>query len=188
MMPRIAMMNNQSKLDKKSKSLAFLLRHDTKAFEEGVIDEHGWRESRELTKEHGFSRPELEAIVSADTKGRYEWNKPKTKLRAVQGHSIPVDLELEEGIPPTVLYHGTSSRFLGSIMRDGIRKMTRQYVHLSLDVETAKEVGRRHGGMPIVIVIDAKKMVEDGIKFYHSKNGYWLTDYVDYKKYGSYTA
>lgn len=175
-------------LSKKGKELAFLLRHDQEAYDSGLIDEKGWREVKDLVKEHGYTRQELEEIVSSDDKGRYEWNNDKRKLRACQGHSIPVDVELTEGVPPKVLYHGTSSRFLSSIMKTGIQKMSRQYVHLSLDKGTALKVAKRHGGSPIIIQINAEGMVKDGIKFYHSKNGYWLTEFVDYQKYGQITT
>lgn len=161
----------------KSKHLAFLLRHDT----EYCFDRHGWREVSDLIKNHGYSKAELEEIVATNDKQRYEFNEQHTKIRARQGHSIDVDVELKETTPPDVLYHGTATKFLSSIYDKGILCETRLYVHLSSTKETAMKVGERHG-TPYVLSIDAKKMSQDGIKFYLSRNGVWLTKYVD-KKY-----
>lgn len=163
-------------LVKKGKHLAFLLRHDT----EYQFDEHGWREVSDLIKNHGYTMKELEEIVETNNKQRYEFSNDKRKIRARQGHSIPVDVELKEATPPDVLYHGTATRFLSSILKHGIVKGTRLYVHLSDNVETAEKVGSRHG-KPVVLFLDTKRMVEDGIKFYLSNNNVWLTEYVDSK-------
>ena len=100
------------------------------------------------------------------------------RIRARQGHSIQVDVELEEAIPPDVLCHGTAKDFVDSIMKQGILKGHRLYVHLSPTMETATKVGQRHGE-PVVLVIDAKRMREDGNKFFLSRNGVWLTEFVD---------
>jgi len=163
-------------LIRKGKHLAFLLRHDT----EYQFDEHGWREVSDLIKNQGYTMKELEEIVETNNKQRYEFSDDKKKIRARQGHSIPVDVELKETTPPDVLYHGTATRFLDSILKQGILKGTRLYVHLSDTIETAKKVGIRHG-KPAVLFLDAKQMVADGVKFYLSNNGVWLTDYVDSK-------
>ena len=128
-------MTNKEK-SKKSKELAFLLRHDT----EYKFDKHGWREVSDLVKNHGYTKDELADIVATDEKGRYEWNDQKTKIRARQGHSINVDVELKLTLAPDKLYHGTSSRFMESIKKSGLLPMSRQYVHLSEDIETAKKV------------------------------------------------
>lgn len=160
----------------KGKLLAFLLRHD-KMYD---FDQHGWRKVSDLTENHGFTVSELEEIVENDNKNRYEFSDDKSSIRARQGHSISVDVELEEKTPPDVLYHGTASRFISSIMDQGIMKMTRLYVHLSPTFETAVNVGKRHGS-PAVLTIDSKKMASDGCKFYLSRNGVWLTDFVDIK-------
>lgn len=163
-------------LVRKGKHLAFLLRHDTKY----QFDEHGWREVSDLIKNQGYTMQELEEIVETNNKKRYEFSDDKKKIRARQGHSIPVDVELKETTPPDVLYHGTATRFLDSILKQGILKGTRLYVHLSDTIETAKKVGIRHG-KPAVLFLDAKQMAADGVKFYLSNNGVWLTDYVDSK-------
>ena len=100
------------------------------------------------------------------------------RIRARQGHSIQVDVELAEATPPDLLYHGTAKAFVKSIMRQGIQKGKRLYVHLSSTIEAATKVGARHGE-PMVLAIDAKRMHEDGIKFFLSRNDVWLTEFVD---------
>ena len=123
----------------------------------------------------------LEEIVETDNKQRYSFNMDHTLIRANQGHSIPVDVELKEANPPEYLYHGSASRFLENILTDGLQHMNRLYVHLSENIETAISVGTRHGE-PIVLKINSGKMNDDGIKFLLSENGVWLTNFVD-KKY-----
>lgn len=162
------------------KQLSFLLRHDSEAFSNGLIDKHGWRKVSELVKDHKYTKDLLDDIVKTNNKQRYEYNEDETLIRARQGHSIKVDVNLSEIIPPDILYHGTATRFLDSILEKGIVKGNRLYVHLSKDEETATTVGARHG-KPYVLKIDAKKMYEDGIKFYLSNNNVWLTDFVDVK-------
>lgn len=171
---------NEKEIIKKGKHLAFLLRHDKEGFEKGLIDKNGWRNVDELIKSHQYTKELLKEIVETNDKQRYEFNKDESKIRARQGHSINVDVELKEEMPPDVLYHGTSSKFLESIYKQGILKGVRQHVHLSSDIETAKKVGSRHGN-PVVLFIDTKKMKEDGIKFFKSNNGVWLTEYINQK-------
>lgn len=121
----------------------------------------------------------LEEIVNTDSKNRYSFSSDKKKIRANQGHSIPVSLGLKEKIPPARLYHGTSADAVDKILLTGINKMKRQYVHLSSDIGTAFEVGKRHGN-PVVLEIDAQKMEKAGYKFFLSENGVWLTSWVKY--------
>ena len=172
-------MENEDKnyIEERSRTLAFLLRHDkTYAFLE-----HGCRDVHDLAANHGFTREELQEIVDKDCKGRYEFSDEKRLfIRARYGHSVNVDVELQEATPPEVLYHGTAKRFLDSIMGQGILKMHRLYVHLSESVEEAVKVGKRHGE-PVVLEIDARRMSEDGIRFLVSRNGVWLTEFVDAK-------
>lgn len=161
----------------KGKRLSYLLRHD----KEYSFDKHGWRDVSDLIKNHHYSMQELEEIVETNDKKRYEFSDDKKKIRARQGHSINVDVELEEKTPPDILYHGTATKFLESIYKNGINSGNRLYVHLSNDEETAVKVGSRHGN-PYVLKIDANKMFNDGNKFYLSNNDVWLTKFVD-KKY-----
>lgn len=169
-------MSERKDLIRKSKHLAFLLRHDTNY----AFDEHGWRDVRDLVRNQGYTKAELEEIVATNDKQRYEFNLQHTKIRARQGHSINVDVELKECTPPDVLYHGTATRFLESIYKEGIKSGSRLYVHLSPTVEIAHKVGARHG-TPYVLGIDCKAMVADGLKFYLSNNGVWLTKFVAVK-------
>lgn len=165
------------KLIKKGKHLSFLLRHD-KNYE---FDEHGYRKISDLIKNHGYTKDEIEHIVETNDKQRYEFNFNKTKIRARQGHSIPINVDLKIEIPPSELYHGTAIKFLSSIFDIGIKKMNRNHVHLSNNKNTAMEVGKRHGE-PVVLTIDSEKMFNDGFVFYLSNNNVWLTEFID-KKY-----
>ena len=161
--------------------LSLVLRHNPQAA--GIeLDGHGWADVNELlsgVRHTGrrIDKETLERIVRENNKRRYSFNEDHTRIRANQGHSILVDVELKEAEPPAYLYHGTAARFLDAIRREGIRKMTRQYVHLSGDYATAVDVGRRHG-QPAVITVDAGAMVRDGIRFYLSENGVWLCEEV----------
>lgn len=167
-------------LTKTSRFISFILRHKPEAI--GIaLDEYGWAKVDELIAGVSKTRPLtmelLEEIVATDEKQRYSFNGDKTLIRANQGHSIPVDVELEETAPLPKLYHGTGEKFVSSIDRTGLEPMTRLYVHLSADVDTAVKVGSRHGN-PVVYIVDAKRMTEDGYVFYKSVNGVWLTKHV----------
>lgn len=170
------------KFDKLSKFLSLVLRHSPGAANI-ALDEHGWANVEELivginSTGRKMDMEILEEIVSTDSKGRYSFSQDKTLIRANQGHSIPVDVELKECEPPEFLYHGTASRFLGSIYKEGLKPMGRLYVHLSKDIDTALTVGERHG-IPVVLKIRSMDMQRDGHKFYLSENGVWLTKKVD---------
>ena len=163
-----------------SKFLSLILRHKPQTI--GLeLDEHGWADVSELCRRvRGLDFATLEQIVAHDDKRRYSFSADKRLIRATQGHSIPVDVELEEVKPPEVLYHGTAQRFSSSINAQGLLKMSRLYVHLSNDVETAEKVGRRHGQAKIFLV-ESGKMFADGYKFFRSVNGVWLTEHVPAK-------
>lgn len=163
-----------------SKFIALILRH--KPEEIGItLDEHGWANVNDLidgiAKKQPFTMEMLEEIVSSDEKMRYSFNEDKTLIRANQGHSIPVDVELEEKIPPAILYHGTGEKYICHIDEQGLIPKSRLYVHLSADYDTAVKVGKRHG-TPVVYKVAADKMQEEGFKFYLSVNGVWLTKQV----------
>ena len=166
-----------------SKFIALILRH--KPEEIGIaLDEHGWANVDELiagiSKNQPFTMADLEEIVRTDEKQRYSFNEDKTLIRANQGHSIPVDVELEAVEPPKYLYHGTGEKYIDSIEEKGILPKSRLYVHLSSDYHTAEKVGSRHG-KPVVFCISAEKMAKDGYVFYKSVNGVWLTKEVPTK-------
>ena len=148
-------------MNRMGKRLSFLLRHD-RSYQ---FDDMGYREVKDLVEHHGFTEKLLESIVETNDKKRYEYNEDKTKIRARQGHSIGVDVGLEEMVPPTILYHGTASRLVSGIKKIGIDKMKRILVHLSTNYETAEGVGRRHG-RPVVLEVEAKSMHDDGYKFF----------------------
>ena len=160
-----------------SKYMSLILRHKPDAI--GItLDEHGWANVDELiagiAKDNEFNMEILEEIVRTDEKQRYSINEDKTLIRANQGHSIPVDVELEELVPPEILWHGTGEKYVTSIDKQGLIPKSRLYVHLSKDEETAINVGSRHG-KPVIYLVSAKKTYEDGYKFYRSVNGVWLT-------------
>lgn len=163
-----------------SKFLSLILRHKPQLV--GLeLDEHGWADVEDLIRRvKGLDRTTLEQIVATDEKQRYSFSANGKLIRANQGHSIPVDVELEELKPPEVLYHGTARRYGAAIVAQGILKMSRLYVHLSSDVETARKVGQRHG-KPLIFRVESLLMFNDGYKFYRSVNGVWLTEHVPAK-------
>ena len=170
-------------LTETSRFLSFILRHKPSAI--GIsLDAHGWADVEELiegiSRTRRFNMEMLEEIVCTDDKKRYSFNSDKTKIRANQGHSVPVDVELRESVPPRVLYHGTGEKYTAFIDAEGLKPKSRLYVHLSADITTATKVGARHGS-PVVYTVDTEKMAADGFKFYISENGVWLTERVPAK-------
>ncbi len=171
-------------LDQVSKYISLILRHKPEVA--GIsLDEHGWADVCELIhgvkkKYPGFTWAMLRKIVKSDNKQRYSFNEDLSKIRANQGHSINVDVELAEVEPPEILYHGTATKYEESIDKSGLIPKSRLYVHLSSDEETAIKVGIRHG-KPIYYTVLAKAMFMDGYKFYRSENGVWLTKEVPAK-------
>lgn len=164
-----------------SKFMSLVLRHRPEVI--GLrLDENGWAVVEELIQglnEHGTA-VDIEIIstaVETNDKKRFSFNEDKTMIRANQGHSIEVELNLKPSVPPAILYHGTADRFLKSILAEGLKKQQRQHVHLSWQVETARAVGGRHG-KPVILSINAAAMVNDGFVFYLSDNRVWLTDEV----------
>ncbi len=166
-----------------SKFISLILRHkpDTIGIQ---LDEHGWANVDELikgiSKTYPIDMKMLEEIVRKDSKQRFSFNEDKTLIRANQGHSIAVDVELQKTTPPDVLYHGTGEKYVESIDKNGLLPKTRLYVHLSKDVETAIKVGTRHG-KPVIYEVNTKQMKEDGYDFFLSVNGVWLTKIVPIK-------
>jgi len=163
-----------------SKFISLILRHKPETI--GIsLDEHGWANVDELiagvSKTHPINMDILEQIVAEDEKQRYSFNEDKTLIRANQGHSIPVDVELEEKEPPEILFHGTGEKYVDSINKSGLIPKSRLYVHLSSNEETAYKVGTRHG-KPVIYKVRSKEMYQDGYKFFCSVNGVWLTKAV----------
>ncbi len=171
----------QNHLIKISKFLSLVLRHNPSKI--GIaLDSEGWVAVDELLQASHcanvpLTRELLEQIVEQNDKQRFSFSTDGLKIRANQGHSIPVDLGLESQTPPEILYHGTATRFLSSIEQQGLISKGRNQVHLSPDEQTAIKVGQRHG-KPVVLHVLAQKMCEHGLLFYRSANGVWLTDSV----------
>jgi len=166
-----------------SKFISLILRHKPEVI--GIsLDKHGWAKVDELiagiSKRTEFNMDMLEEIVRTDDKQRFSFNEDKTLIRANQGHSIPVDVELTEATPPELLWHGTGEKYTAPIDTQGLLPMSRLYVHLSKDEQTAVKVGERHG-RPVLYRVKSGEMARDGYKFYLSKNGVWLTKEVPVK-------
>ena len=174
--------SDKLKIKGASKFLSLVLRHKPETI--GVkLDPNGWVDVDKLLdgcKKVGrnIDMALLERTVVENDKMRFTFNADKTKIRANQGHSQQVDVELEELEPPLMLYHGTLERHWHSIKEQGLLKMNRLYVHLSVDEETARKVAERRVGQSMICRIDAGSMARDGHKFYRSLNGVWLTDHV----------
>lgn len=167
-------------LNKTSRFISLILRHRPDTI--GIsLDEHGWASVEELlagiSKTQYIDMAMLEKIVETDSKQRYSFNEDKTLIRANQGHSIDVDVELPKKQPPVILYHGTREKYVSSIDEQGLIPKSRLYVHLSGDEATATIVGSRHG-RPVVYEVLASQMYHDGYEFFQSVNGVWLTKSV----------
>jgi putative RNA 2'-phosphotransferase len=163
------------------KFLSLVLRHQPQ--EIGLtLDHEGWANVTELIEKVNIKGIKLDfatlqIIVDTNDKKRYSFNDDKTLIRANQGHSIGIDLNLEAQVPPAILFHGTADRFIDAIRKHGLQKMNRHHVHLTAQEATAKNVGGRHG-KPVVLVVNALIMHEQSHVFYLSDNGVWLTDHV----------
>jgi putative RNA 2'-phosphotransferase len=164
-----------------SKFLSHVLRHKPDII--GLsLNKEGWASVEELigcAKGNGMylTRELIEEVVNTNDKKRFSYNPDKSLIRANYGHSIDVDLKLKSLEPPSVLFHGTATMFLESILANGIHPSGRQYVHLSLGIETAIKVGKRHGDT-VVLRVDSKTMYEEGHEFYCSESGIWLIRYI----------
>lgn len=178
-----------------SSRMCGVLRHEPEAI--GVtMDKQAWVSAEEFiekfNKVYGgkyyLNLPVLMELVRTDNKQRYglKWEGDVLMLRCRQGHSIPwLEMDYRVEIPPEILYHGTVSAYLPSILKEGLKPMSRQKVHLSADVSTARSVAgrgkRKELGMPVILQLETGQMAKDGVVFYLSDNDVWLTDYVDPK-------
>jgi putative RNA 2'-phosphotransferase len=162
----------------RSKTLSMWLRHKP---ERGglTLSKEGWAaipaileafEKQDLP----LSRPEFDEIVRLDPKGRFEVERDR--VRARYGHSVELEEKPHPGMPPATLYHGTARRYVAKVMETGLRPMKRQYVHLSPDKATAREVGKRRDQQPAILVVAAHQAHEAGIQFYPRGRGVWLSD------------
>ncbi|MCC5638262.1 RNA 2'-phosphotransferase [Nostoc sp. CHAB 5844] len=172
---------NTSRLVKISKFLSKYLRHQPESL--GItLAPGGWVAVDELLaacakNKFPITRQELAAVVATNDKQRFSFDSTGILIRANQGHSIEIDLQLLPAVPPDVLYHGTGHKAVESILQTGLCRMSRHHVHLSQDNTTAKTVGARHG-KPVVFAVDAGAMYQAGYIFYCSENGVWLVDAV----------
>lgn len=165
-----------------SKFLSFILRHQPDSI--GLtVDSEGWADIEELmakAKSNGkhFSRAQLDEVVATNDKKRFSISDDGRQIRAAQGHSNKVvSIQYQAQTPPAVLYHGTASRFITSIMEQGLLAQNRHHVHLSQDLDTARKVGSRHG-VPVILRIDTAAMLACGHSFYLADNDVWLTEQV----------
>ncbi|MRH92086.1 RNA 2'-phosphotransferase [Nocardia sp. SYP-A9097] len=172
---------NEKEIVKLSKRLSSWLRHRPEAI--GLDpDAAGWVRVEDLLRQaaahrRAFTRAQLDTVVERNNKRRFEFDESGTSIRARQGHSIEVDLGYAPAEPPDVLYHGTAERTLNLIMAEGLLPMRRHAVHLSADIDTAVNVGGRHG-RPAVLRVDTTAMRRDGHEFFVTGNGVWLVDAV----------
>ncbi|GFD80830.1 RNA 2'-phosphotransferase [Tenacibaculum sp. Mcav3-52] len=173
---------NEKNTKRISKFLSLILRHQPEKI--GLkLDINGWTSVEELLNKSSnngvsFTKEELDLVVKTNDKQRFSFNEDKTKIRANQGHSLKnVTIVTETKTPPPFLYHGTVAKFIPSIKENGLQKMSRQHVHLSSDVETAKKVGSRRG-KPIILTVQSGVMHKKNYEFFLSENGVWLTNLV----------
>lgn len=176
-------MLNYKEKTKYSKFLSLILRHHPEVA--GItLDLEGWTDIDNLLVQLNnfftISKAQLMEIVETDEKCRYAISENGKKIRANQGHSLNLDIKFEKVNPPEYLYHGTSVDKVDSIMENGILPMQRQYVHLSKDYNTAFIVGERHGES-VVLEVASQLMIQDGIEFFKSVNGVYLTKFVPNK-------
>lgn len=163
-----------------SKTMSYLLRHGLKSssfrvYKGGYVELDELRQQLKIKLRIDITDQMIREIVDTDHKKRYSIDG--TKIRANYGHSVEIDMFYSEKEPPRNLYHGTSHRSLPKIRKHGIRSMSRNYVHLSGEKETARKVGHRHG-KPVVLIVDAKQMMRDGFSFFLSESNIWLTKSV----------
>ncbi len=170
----------EKQLTSVSKFLSLVLRHKPDAI--GLtLNAEGWASISELIdkaqSQIPLTRELIKQVVSTSDKQRFKISDDGLMIRTNQGHSIKVDLKLSPKQPPTVLYHGTATRFINSIKQEGLKPGQRHHVHLSTDIATATAVGKRYGKV-IILEIDAETMYQQGCKFFLSDNNVWLTEHV----------
>ena len=171
-----------NKLEELSKEISYALRHAPWEYEL-EMNEEGWVPVEQLLdalhrtdKWSNICEADLHEMIEKSEKKRHEL--VGGKIRAFYGYSMPMKILKKDKMPPNVLYHGTARRFVESISKNGLLPQSRQYVHLSQDIETAENVGKRHDDKPCILIIDAKTAWNDGIKFYFGNEKVWLADAI----------
>lgn len=168
-----------------SKFLSYVLRHEPEAIELS-LDKEGWAVIDDLilragNKGYALDKDLIFDVVESSEKKRFTISEDGLRIRAAQGHSTQqVNITYAEKTPPDILYHGTATRFIAQIREQGLLPLSRQYVHLSSDEDTAIQVGQRYG-KPVLLKIKAMDMYDKGFKFYQADNGVWLTEHVPYE-------
>lgn len=165
---------------KVSKALSYILRHKPEKFNI-VLDKNGWAKVEEILDRLETDQETLDYVVETNDKKRFAYNEDKSLIRASQGHTIDVDVELKKTVPPFKLYHGTKKQFVDDILKKGLSSMKRNHVHLSPDVETATNVAGRRSGDDVILEISARHMYADKVDIYLSENGVYLVEFVDPK-------
>ena len=174
-------MKSSSNKTKDSHDLSYLLRHDKTC----ILETGGWRPVENLVREQGFTFEQLCDLVANDSKGRFEFNDDKTKIRALYGHSVPVEMNYVRCTPPEILYHGTSMNADAAIAEVGLKPRSRNFVHLTSDNDAALETGARHGA-PVAIHVKALEMFHEGYEFYNPVKNIWLVREVPRRFIDSY--
>ncbi len=172
---------NKNRELKISKFLSYVLRHKPESI--GLtLNNNGWASVAEIlnNRKLHFSLEELKFVVENNEKNRFSLNEDFSLIKANQGHSVDIKLEFQQIVPPDILYHGTAQHLLASIQEKGLDKRQRHHVHLSIDIKTASNVGKRHGKL-IILAIDAKKMHQEGYQFYISDNNVYLVEEIPAK-------
>ncbi|MEE8132815.1 MAG: RNA 2'-phosphotransferase [Nitrososphaerales archaeon] len=170
-------------LTKLSRLVSYALRHEPWIYEL-EIDNEGWVYIEDLihalrlrSKEwQNLNESDLQQMISTSDKRRFEISNGK--MRALYGHSLRGKLLKISSEPPSILFHGTSSIVVDDIKHQGLKPMSRQYVHLSIDKITALQVAKRKPGYPKILEICASEAHQKGIKFYIGNERVWLTDYL----------
>lgn len=162
--------------EKLGRSLSYMLRHSTDPLYINL--DGGWASVKDILSALNITRSTLDDIVESDSKNRYSYDYTGARIRANQGHSIPgVYISMDKPYPPEFLYHGTATRYLPAIMADGLYPVSRLFVHISTDIETATKVGSRHGN-PVVLQIRAREFVDDGNELFLSANNVWQAKHI----------
>jgi putative RNA 2'-phosphotransferase len=165
-----------------SKEISYTLRHNPKAYNL-TLDESGWVAMEDLLSalnqkknKQPVTEQDIVEMLKNSEKKRFEIMEGR--IRAYYGHSVPEKIELQPAQPPKVLYHGTTRRVVDAIKKEGLKPRGRQYVHLSQETETALLVGKRRDDWPVLIIVDAERAWQDGIRFYHGNEMVWLSDEI----------
>lgn len=172
--PNFLQAEREQRLRKTGRYMSLLLRHQPE--KEGLqMDQEGWVSTDDLTAKLGLSNEDLKEIVKSNDKQRFQFDCNGLKIRAVQGHSLPfVNIQYPTAQPqPKVLYHGTTQNVLNDILVHGLKKMSRSHVHLSTDVQTAYQVGRRHGRLVVIFEVDC-----EGLTVLQAPNNVYLVQHV----------